>query len=155
MTAALPFTLLYRFTIYISIFDLKLAAANVNSPIGEVQSPLRSWTISDNDQIKKAYQYRPLIVASNPRTGSVVRLSDVADVRDSVEDAHIYALSNGKRAVIGIVWRQPGANIIQTVDNVLATFLSCRHPSLWQSRSTSYQIAPLPCGLHSATSRSR
>jgi multidrug efflux pump subunit AcrB len=80
-----------------------LAAANVNSPKGELQSPLRTWTISDNDQIKKAEQYRPLIVATNPRTGAVVRLSDVAEVEDSVEDTHIYGLSNGKRAVIGIV----------------------------------------------------
>ena len=60
-------------------------------------------------------------MARNPRTGAAVRLSDVADVQDSVEDAHIFGLSNGKRAVIILIWRQPGANIIQTVDNVLAT----------------------------------
>jgi multidrug efflux pump len=122
-----------------------LATANVNSPKGELQSPLRSWTISANDQIKKAEQYRPLIVATNPRplivatnprTGAVVRLSDVADVQDSVEDAHIYGLSNGKRAVIGIIWRQPGANIIQTVDNVLATL-----PQLQASISLAIKVA--------------
>jgi len=113
-----------------------LATANVNSPKGELQSPLRSWTISANDQIKKAEQYRPLIVATNPRTGAVVRLRDVADVQDSVEDAHIYGLSNGKRAVIGIIWRQPGANIIQTVDNVLATL-----PQLQASISPAIKVA--------------
>jgi multidrug efflux pump len=96
-----------------------LAAANANSPKGDIQSRTGDWTISDNDQIKHADQYRPLIVSTNPRTGATVRLSDVADVQDSVEDAHIFGLSNGKPAVILLVWRQPGANIIETVDNVL------------------------------------
>jgi multidrug efflux pump len=96
-----------------------LAAANANSPKGDIQSRTGDWTISDNDQIKHADQYRPLIVSTNPRTGATVRLSDVADVQDSVEDAHIFGLSNGKPAVILLIWRQPGANIIETVDNVL------------------------------------
>ena len=96
-----------------------LAAANANSPKGDIQSRTGDWTISDNDQIKHADQYRPLIVSTNPRTGATVRLSDVADVQDSVEDAHIFGLSNGKPAVIVLIWRQPGANIIETVDNVL------------------------------------
>ena len=96
-----------------------LAAANANSPKGDIQGRTNDWTISDNDQIKHAEQYRPLIVSTNPRTGATVRLSDVAQVQDSVEDAHIFGLSNGKRAVIVLIWRQPGANIIETVDNVL------------------------------------
>jgi hydrophobe/amphiphile efflux-1 (HAE1) family protein len=96
-----------------------LAAANANSPKGDIQGRTADWTISDNDQIKHADQYRPLIVSTNPRTGATVRLSDVAQVQDSVEDAHIFGLSNGKPAVIVLIWRQPGANIIQTVDNVL------------------------------------
>ena len=57
-------------------------------------------------------------------------------MQDSVEDAHIYGLSNGKRAVIVIIWRQPGANIIQTVDNVLATL-----PQLQSSVSPAIKIA--------------
>jgi multidrug efflux pump len=96
-----------------------LAAANANSPKGDIQGRVEDWAISANDQIKHAEQYRPLIVSTNPRTGATVRLSDVADVQDSVEDAHIFGLSNGKRAVIVLIWRQPGANIIETVDNVL------------------------------------
>jgi multidrug efflux pump len=96
-----------------------VAAANVNSPKGDIEGKTRDWTISANDQIKHAEQYRPLIVSRNPQTGATVRLSDVADVQDSVEDAHIFGLSNGKRAVIVLIWRQPGANIIETVDNVL------------------------------------
>ena len=83
-------------------------------------TPINAWTINDNDQIMHADDYRPLIVAYNKSNGAAVRLGDVGDVQDSVEDAHIYGLSNGKRAVILIIFRQPGANIIQTVDNVLA-----------------------------------
>src|ERR1700674_3537843 len=96
-----------------------LGAANANRPKGEVANAVNAWTVNDNDQIMRADDYRPLIVAYNKGNGAAVRLGDVGDVQDSVEDAHIYGLSNGKRAVILIVFRQPGANIIQTVDNVL------------------------------------
>jgi hydrophobe/amphiphile efflux-1 (HAE1) family protein len=97
-----------------------LGAANANRPKGEVSNQVNSWAVNANDQIMHADEYRPLIVAYNKSNGAIVRLGDVADVQDSVEDAHIYGLSNGKRAVIIIIFRQPGANIIQTVDNVLA-----------------------------------
>src|SRR5579872_1589058 len=96
-----------------------LGAANANRPKGEVANPVNAWTVTDNDQIMHAADYRPLIVAYNTNNGAAIRLGDVADVQDSVEDAHIYGLSNGKRAVIIVIFRQPGANIIQTVDNVL------------------------------------
>jgi multidrug efflux pump len=96
-----------------------LGAENANRPKGEVANAVNAWTVSDNDQIMHAEDYRPLIVAYNKSNGAAVRLGDVGDVQDSVEDAHIYGLSNGKRAVIIIIFRQPGANIIQTVDNVL------------------------------------
>jgi len=96
-----------------------LNSANANKPKGEVSNARNAWNVNDNDQILHAAQYAPIIVGYNPQNGAAVRLSDVADVQDSVEDAHIYGLSNGKRAVIVIIWRQPGANIIQTVDNVL------------------------------------
>ena len=112
---------LNKFGVGLEAIRTALGGVNVNSPKGEFENPVNAWTIGANDQIKHADQYRPLIVSTNPKTGNTVRLGDVADVRDSVEDAHIYGLSNGKRAVIVIIWRQPGANIIQTVDNVLAT----------------------------------
>jgi multidrug efflux pump len=96
-----------------------LNSANANKPKGEVSNAQNAWNVNDNDQILHAAQYAPIIIGYNPQNGAAVRLSDVADVEDSVEDAHIYGLSNGKRAVIVIIWRQPGANIIQTVDNVL------------------------------------
>ncbi|HTZ98017.1 MAG TPA: multidrug efflux RND transporter permease subunit [Terriglobales bacterium] len=111
--------LLNKFGVGLDAVRTALGSANANSPKGEVANNGTSWVINDNDQITLADQYRPLIVAYNAQTGAPVRLGDVADVQDSVEDAHIYGLSNGKRACIILIWRQPGANIIETVDNVL------------------------------------
>jgi len=113
-----------------------LGAANANRPKGEVSNSSNAWTVNDNDQITRADQYRPLIVAYNKQNGAAVRLGDVADVKDSVEDAHIFGLANGKPAVILIVFRQPGANIIQTVDNVLAIM-----PQLQASISPAIKVA--------------
>ncbi len=96
-----------------------LGAANANRPKGQLAGPVNAWTLDANDQITKADDYRSLIVAGD-KSGGIVRLGDVADVQDSVEDAHIIGLANGKRAVLIIVFRQPGANIIATVDSVLA-----------------------------------
>jgi len=112
--------MLNKFGVGIDAVRQALNAANANSPKGEVANTHNSWTVNDNDQIKHADDYRPLIIAYDKQTGAAVRLGDVAEVQDSVEDAHIYGLSNGKRAVIVLIWRQPGANVIQTVDNVLA-----------------------------------
>jgi multidrug efflux pump len=93
-----------------------LAAANTNRPKGELADGRTAWSISTTDQLLRAEQYRPLIVAY--RHGSPVRLSDVAEVNDSVEDVRNAGLANGKPAVLLIVFRQPGANIIKTVDRV-------------------------------------
>src|SRR5207302_9480543 len=95
-----------------------LSAANANKPKGEFTGPLNAWTIDANDQLLKANQYRSLIVASNQN--GVVRLGDVGDVQDSVEDMRNAGISNGRRAVLLVTFRQPGANIISTVDNVRA-----------------------------------
>jgi hydrophobe/amphiphile efflux-1 (HAE1) family protein len=97
-----------------------LGAANANSPKGKLVNPTNMWAVNDNDQILKANEYRPLIIGYNTNTGAAVRLSDVADVEDSVEDVHTAGLANGKPAVLIIIYRQPGANIIGTVDNVRA-----------------------------------
>jgi hydrophobe/amphiphile efflux-1 (HAE1) family protein len=95
-----------------------LGLANANRPKGELAGPVNAWAINANDQIFRAEQYRKLIVSY--RNGAPVRLSDVGDVQDSVEDVHVVGLANGKPAVLIIVFRQPGANIIATVDRVLA-----------------------------------
>jgi multidrug efflux pump len=91
---------------------------NANRPKGSISDTQHNWTITGNDQISKAAQYRPVIVAY--RNGAPVRLGDVSDVQDSVQDTHNAGNMNGKPAVLMIVFRQPGANIIATVDRVKA-----------------------------------
>ncbi len=95
-----------------------LATANANRPKGEVANAERAYALSTTDQLLKAAEYRPLIVHYS--NGAAVRLSDIATVTDSVEDIRTGGLSNGKPAVLIIVFRQPGANIIATVDRVRA-----------------------------------
>ncbi len=93
-----------------------LNAANANRPKGQVSSSTTSYAFTDTDQLFTADEYRPLIVAYN--NGAAVRLGDVADVTDSVSDRRNIGLANGKPSVLIIVFRQPGANIIETVDRV-------------------------------------
>jgi multidrug efflux pump len=95
-----------------------LASANANSPKGSVDIGARRWQIYTNDKASHAADYESLIVAY--RNGVALRLRDVADVQDSVQDLRNLGLSNGKPAVLVIVFRQPGANIITTVEAVRA-----------------------------------
>ena len=95
-----------------------LSKANANRPKGEVADQTNAWALSATDQLLSADQYRPLIVAYN--NGAAVRLSDVADVLDSVEDVRNAGMVDGTPSVMIIIFRQPGANIIDTVDRVLA-----------------------------------
>jgi len=90
--------------------------ANVNRPKGQLHGPERSWEIRATDQLRYAAEYAPLIVAW--RNGSAIRLSDVGYVRDEVEDLRALGLSNGKPAILLVVFRQPGANVIDTVDRI-------------------------------------
>jgi multidrug efflux pump len=95
-----------------------IVATNANRPKGAVEEGERYWQILANDQAKKAADYIPLIVAF--RNGSAVRLGDVAQVVDSVQDLRNAGSANGKPSVLVILNRQPGANIIDTVDRVRA-----------------------------------
>jgi multidrug efflux pump len=95
-----------------------LAATNANRPKGAVEDGDRHWQIYANDQAKTAAEYLPLIVAYH--NGTAVRLSDVAGVVDSVQDLRNAGIANGKPAVLVIMYKQPGANIIDTVDRVQA-----------------------------------
>jgi multidrug efflux pump len=103
----------------ISLADVRsaLSAANVNRPKGQLSGSDRTWEIRTNDQIFKAEEYRPLIVSY--QAGAPVKLSDIADVQDSVENIRNSGLVNGKPSVMVIVSRKPGANIIETVDRVI------------------------------------
>ncbi len=102
----------------INLRDLRgvLTNTNANRPKGQIMDGERAWEIETNDQIRKAWEYRDLIVSY--RSGAAVKLRDVADVQDSVEDLRTAGLVNGKPAVSIIIFRQPGANIIDTVDRV-------------------------------------
>jgi multidrug efflux pump len=95
-----------------------LSSANSNRPKGQLSNAGRAWGVADSDQLFKANEYRPLIVAWH--NGSPVRLSDVANVTDSLEDVHNAGFINGGPGIVLVIFRQPGANMIETVDRVKA-----------------------------------
>jgi multidrug efflux pump len=109
---------LFKYGIGLEDVRAALAAANANSPKGTIDDGDRRFQIYTNDQSTKAADYTPLIIAY--RNGAAVKLSDVATVTDSVEDVRNLGLSNGEPSVLVIVFRQPGANIIDTIDSVKA-----------------------------------
>ncbi|MCU1263571.1 MAG: mdtB [Bryobacterales bacterium] len=104
----------------LSLEDLRLALAqaNVNQAKGQIETARQSFTLNANDQLLSSSQYGPIIVAY--RNGAPVRLSDVADVIDGVENVRQAAWMNTTQAVILNIQRQPGANIIGVVDRVTA-----------------------------------
>src|ERR1700694_5499277 len=93
-----------------------IAATNANRPKGALENGDRRWQILANDQSMYAKDYIPLIVGYH--NGAAVRLGDIAQVSDSVQDLRNDGLANGDPAVMLILFRQPGANIIDTVDRV-------------------------------------
>jgi hydrophobe/amphiphile efflux-1 (HAE1) family protein len=95
-----------------------LVAANANSPKGHLEDASNRWILSDTDQLLKAEEYVPLIVSY--RNGAPVRLSDIAKVTEGIEDLRNSGYSNGKPAVLIGIGRQPGANIIETVERIKA-----------------------------------
>jgi multidrug efflux pump len=111
-----------------------LNAANANRPKGQIADNTISSSFSDNDQLFTADEYRPLIVAYN--NGGPVRLGDVANVEDSVADVRNLGLANGKPGVLVVIFRQPAANVIETVDRVRALM-----PYLQSSISPAIKLA--------------
>ena len=111
-------TALNKYGIGLNQVASALGATNANKPKGQLSDNTHTWEIRTNDQLYKAREYKTLIVAY--RNGAPVRLADVADVENSVEDLRNTGLVNGKPAVMVIIFRQPGANIIETVDRVRA-----------------------------------
>jgi multidrug efflux pump len=93
-----------------------LARTNVNRPKGTLSNDSTSWEIHANDQLRKAADYKDQVISY--KSGAAVRLADVASVEDSVEDLRVSGLVNGAPAVMVIISRQPGANIINTVDSI-------------------------------------
>ncbi|MBS0261763.1 MAG: efflux RND transporter permease subunit, partial [Planctomycetes bacterium] len=102
----------------VSLEDVRAAlnVANANRPKGQIADADRTWTIAATDQLFAAAEYEKLIVAW--RNGAPIRLGDVATVTDSVEDIKAYGIANGRPAITVMVFRQPGANIVATVDRI-------------------------------------
>ncbi|GGP20079.1 multidrug efflux RND transporter permease subunit [Silvimonas iriomotensis] len=109
-------TQLNQYGISLETVRTTLAAANANRPKGFAEDGDRHWQIYASDQAKTAKEYLPLIISY--KNGNAVRLSDVAEVKDSVQDVRNAGSANGKPSVLLILRRQPGANIIETVDRV-------------------------------------
>ena len=95
-----------------------LTEANVNAPKGTLNGTTQSYTISTNDQLATAAEYKSTIISYSSTTNAPVRLSDVANVVDGVENDQLAAWANGKPAVLLDIRRQPGANIVQTVQQI-------------------------------------
>jgi len=93
-----------------------LSQQNANIAKGQLANNITTSDLATNDQLLKAAEYRPLIVGYS--NGAAIRLSDIANVQDSVENLRSAGLANGKPCALVIVFRQPGANIIDTVDSV-------------------------------------
>src|SRR6185312_8487412 len=104
---------LFKYGIGLEDVRAALAAANANAPKGDIEFGGKHYQLYTNDQARQAAQYRSLVVAY--RNGSAVRLSALADVVDSVEDLRNQGVSNGKPSVLLILYRQPGANIVDRV----------------------------------------
>jgi len=109
-------TLLNKLGIGLDTVRTALNAANANRPKGEISGPNRDYSIDTTDQLFTADEYRPLIVAYHD--GAAVRVGDVGEVSDAVADRRQIGLADGKPAVLVVVFRQPGANIIDTVDRI-------------------------------------
>jgi multidrug efflux pump len=109
-------TALNKYGIALDDVRAAIAATNINRPKGAVADGSKTWEIKTNDQLSRADEYRPVVVRY--KSGAPVRLSDLGDVVNSVEDVRTAGFVDGKPAVMVIIFRQPGANIIETVDSI-------------------------------------
>ena len=115
---------LNKYGIPLSEVSSAIAATNTNSPKGVIEDKQHHWQLYANDQVHTAKEYMPLVVSYS--NGAPVRLSDIAEVTDSVQDLRNQGLSNGKPAVLLQIRRQPNANIIETVDRIRAVLPQLR-----------------------------
>ncbi|HEY3598769.1 MAG TPA: efflux RND transporter permease subunit, partial [Paraburkholderia sp.] len=126
---------LFHYGIGLEDVRAALASANANSPKGSIEFGPNRVQLYTNDQASKASQYKDLVIAY--RNGAAVHLSDVSEVVDSVEDLRNLGLANNQRSVLVILYRQPGANIIETVDLVKKML-----PQLQASLPRDVQVTP-------------
>ncbi|MDH1292117.1 multidrug efflux RND transporter permease subunit [Comamonas terrigena] len=95
-----------------------ITSTNANRPLGAVEREDHYWQVGTNDQASKAADYAPLVLSWN--NGYAVRLQDVAEVSDSVQDVRNFGVANGKPAILLQIFKQPDANILEAVDRVRA-----------------------------------
>ncbi len=117
-------TQLAHYGLTIANLQSALSLQNADLPKGQISDGIVTADILANDQISHAADYKPLVVGYT--NGAAVRLADVAQVTDSVQNIRAAGYLNGKRAVTLIIFRQPGANIIQTVDTIRAALPSIK-----------------------------
>ena len=141
-------TLLNHYGIGIESVRAAILATNVNRPKGAIEEGDRRWQIYANDQAKKAADYIPLIVSF--QKGAAVRISDLGEVVDSVQDLRNAGLYDGKPAVLLIISKQPGANVIGTVDRIkdLLEQLRASVPSAIKISIVSDQTGTIRASLH-------
>jgi len=111
-------TALFKYGVGLEDVRAALASANADTPKGAIEDGDNHYQIYTNDQASHAADYEPLIIGY--RNGNAIHLSDLADIEDSVEDLRNEGLANGQPSVLVILFRQPGANIIEAVDRVKA-----------------------------------
>ncbi|MCE7764123.1 MMPL family transporter [Pseudomonas putida] len=104
----------------VSLDDVRTAVANANQrrPMGFVEDAERNWQVRANDQLESAKDYEPVVIRQ--QNGTILRLSDVATITDGVENRYNSGFFNDQSAVLLVVNRQTGANIIETVDQIKA-----------------------------------
>ncbi len=127
---------LYKYGIGLEDVRAAIAAANARSPKGVIEDGDKRYQIEANDRASKSSDYQNLVIAY--RNNAAVHLSDVARVTDSVEDIRNLGIADGKAAVLVIVYRQPSANIIETVARVRETL-----PSIQASLPGDVDLTPL------------
>jgi multidrug efflux pump len=122
-------TLLNSFGLSLEDVRTMLAVQNVNLAKGQLADNYQSADIADNDQLLTAAAYKPLVVTY--RNGAAVRLSDVANVQDSLQNVRVAGYVNGKASILLVIFSAPGANIIQIVDRIKASlpFLKASIPA--------------------------
>ena len=117
-------TVLNQLQIGLEDVRASIGTANANRPKGLLEENDIQWSLNTTDQLMNADDYRPLVVAF--RNGAPIRLGDVANVHDGLEDIRNFAITDGRPSISVLIFRQPDANIIETIDNIKAVLPQLR-----------------------------
>ena len=130
-----------------------ISAATVDAPKGSINGPTHSFTIYDNDQLLKAAPWNDVVVAY--KNGAPVRIRDIGVAVDGPENTLLTAWQNGRHGILLLIYKQPGANVIDAVQRVEALLPHALPRSRRRSRSTWSRTAPRPSRPRCRTSNSR